>query len=156
MPGAERRTAVAVLHRMPWAGRPLCGDEGRLDVRCVRWCGETFQTGPTGKVRTVRKRGTERTALAFQRSAQVGIGTTYNGMRRRSAVGAGWESVHIQRSLRWMSRSDGNWGPRFCSTAPAQHPPLLLHQISPWARPTASHEKVLLLWKRTRRVLTTE
>src|SRR6266852_1805991 len=54
-------------------------------------------------------------------------------MRRRSAVGAGWESVHIQRSLRWMSRSDGNWGPRFCSTAPAQHPPLLLHQISPWA-----------------------
>ena len=100
-------------------GWPLCGGECRAEVR---WCGETFQTGPTGKVRTVRKRGTERTALAFQRSAQVGIGTTYNGMRRRSAVGAGWESVHIQRSLRWMSRSDGNWGPRFCSTAPAQHP----------------------------------
>src|SRR6266852_6309168 len=62
-------------------------------------------------------------------------------MRRRSAVGAGWESVHIQRSLRWMSRSDGNWGPRFCSTAPAQHPPLLLHQISPWAgRPLCGDE----------------
>jgi len=90
------------------------------------------------QVRTVRKRGTERTALAFQRSAQVGIGTTYNGMRRRSAVGAGWESVHIQRSVRWMSRSDGNWGPRFWSTAPAQHPPLLLHQIYPWAGPGLS------------------
>jgi hypothetical protein len=45
MPGAERRTAVAVLDRMPWAGRPLCGDEGRLDVRCVR---ENFsKPGPT-------------------------------------------------------------------------------------------------------------
>src|SRR6266851_3171637 len=104
----------------------------RAEPRCDA-CGETFQIGPNTQVRMVRKRGTERTALAFQRSAQVGIGTTYNGMRRRSAVGAGWESVHIQRSLRWMSRSDGNWGPRFCSTAPAQHPPLLLHQISPWA-----------------------
>src|SRR5258708_4125977 len=143
MPGAERRTAVAVLHSKisPWAGRPLYGDEGRHDVRCVRWCGETFHTGPNGTVRMVRSWGMDRTALAFQRSSQVGIGTTYNGMRRCSAVGAGWESVHIQRSLRWMSRSDGNWGPRFCSTAPAQHPPLLLHQISPWAgRPLCGDE----------------
>src|SRR5579864_4129099 len=40
-----------------------------------------------------------------------------------------WESVHVQRALRWMSRSEGNWGPRFCSTAPAQHPTVLRHQI---------------------------
>src|SRR6266478_4028252 len=61
----------------------------RAEPRCDA-CGETFQIGPNTQVRMVRKRGTERTALAFQRSAQVGIGTTYNGMRRRSAVGAGW------------------------------------------------------------------
>ena len=84
MPGAGRRTAVAVLHRMPWAGWPLCGDEGRLDVRCVRWCGETFQIGPNTQVRTVRKRGTERTALAagggggVRRSAQGGNRYIYN------------------------------------------------------------------------------
>ena len=61
-------------------------------------------------------------------------------MRRRSAVGAGWESVHIQRSLRGMSRSEGNWGPRFCSTAPAQHPPLPRHQISPVGWPSGGDE----------------
>ena len=62
-------------------------------------------------------------------------GNRYNVQRNAaaSAVGAGWESVHIQRSLRWMSRSDGNWGPRFCSTAPAQeqHTELLWTGPSP-------------------------
>src|SRR5260370_808624 len=84
--------------------------------------GETFQTGPTGKVRTVRKRGTERTALAYQRSAQVRIGTKYNGILRLSAVGAGWGSLHIQRSLRLMSRRDGIWGPRFFFLIIGRHP----------------------------------
>jgi hypothetical protein len=44
MPGAERRTAVAVLDRMPWAGRSG-EDESRAEVRCVR---ENFsKPGPT-------------------------------------------------------------------------------------------------------------
>ena len=38
MPGAERRTAVAVLHRMPWAGRSV---EANAEPRCG-WSGETF------------------------------------------------------------------------------------------------------------------
>src|SRR6266851_3862778 len=60
----------------------------RAEPRCDA-CGETFQIGPNTQVRMVRKRGTERTALAFQRSAQVGIGkrTTECGGVRRSAQG---------------------------------------------------------------------
>src|SRR6266436_1809083 len=73
------------------AGRSV---EANAEPRCG-WCGETFQTGPTGKVRTVRKRGTERTALAFQRSAQVGIGTTYNGMRGKIGRAPGREREKI-------------------------------------------------------------
>src|SRR5258708_14478934 len=119
MPGAERRTAVPVLHRMPWAGRPLCGDEGRLDVRCVRWCGGTFQTGPTGKVRTVRKRGTERTALAFQRSAQVGIGTTYNGMRSGEDTSELQSPDHLARPLLCVRKTEYNTTARFSFHHPA-------------------------------------
>jgi hypothetical protein len=81
MPGAERRTAVAVLHRMPWAGRPLCGDKGRLDVRCVRWSGRTFQTGPNTQVRTVRKRRREGNATA---AGQAGPGRNRYSVNARS------------------------------------------------------------------------
>ena len=42
-----------------------------------------------------------------------------------AAVGIGT----CKRWLRGMSRSEGNWGPQFCSTAPAQHPSLPRHQI---------------------------
>ena len=71
MPGAERRTAVAVLHRMPWAGRSV---EANAEPRCDA-CGGTFQIGPNTQVRTVRKRRTERDATAARGAAQVGIGT---------------------------------------------------------------------------------
>src|SRR5260370_1212010 len=81
----------------------------------------------------VRKRGTERTALAFQRSAQVGIGTTYNGMRRRSAVGAGRAAEHTSELHSYLNLICRLLLARNSSTAHAQHPRLLLHQISPWA-----------------------
>ena len=54
-------------------------------------------------------------------------------MRRRPEGRPRSESVHCKRSLGGMSRADVSWGPRFSSTAPAQHPHPLLHQISPWA-----------------------
>jgi len=146
MPGAERRTAVAVLHRMPWAGRPLCGHEGRLDVRCVRWSGGTFQTGPNTQVRTVRKRRTEGSATAFQRSAQVGNG--YNVQRNAAAFGGRRrvESVHIQRSLRWMRPKRWQLGPTILFDRPRPAPPHSSSIRFPVGfSPTASHVKVLYL-----------
>ncbi len=75
--------------------------------------GELFKPAPNTQVRTVRKRRTERKC---------------DGGR---ASGPGSKSVHRKRSLGGMSRADVRWGPRFSSTAPGRHPPLLLHQISP-------------------------
>ena len=66
--------------------------------------GETFQTGPTTQVRTVRKRRTEGSATAAGRA------------------GPGRNRVHRKRSLGGMSRTDVRWGPRFSSTAPARTP----------------------------------
>jgi len=42
----------------------------------------------------------------------------------RPAVGPGWNRYSVQRSLRWMSGTDVRWDPQFCSTAPAQDPPV--------------------------------
>jgi hypothetical protein len=116
----------------PWGGPAV---ETRAEPRCIG-CAAVWrnfsnrgpQAGADGegssRRRELRWRSRDRRRWESRYTVQ-------QKMRRRSAVGAGWESVHIQRSLRGMSRSEGNWGPRFCSTAPAQHPPLPRHQISP-------------------------
>jgi hypothetical protein len=95
-------------------GRPLGGDESRADVRWVRRCGGTFQTVARRQAPTVRKQRSTGDARASPRAA------------------AGGNRYTVQRSLRGMSRTDVRWGPRFCSTAPGQDPPSLLHQISLW------------------------
>src|SRR6266853_144795 len=100
------------------AGRSV---ETRAEPRCDA-CGRTFQTGPTTQVRTVRKRGTERTALAFQRSAQVGIGTTYNGMRpfggrRRVGIGTYTTLAPLDEPKRWQL------GPTILFDRPRPAPP---------------------------------
>ena len=60
-------------------GWPLCGGECRAEVRR---CGETFQTGPTTQVRTVRKRRTEGSATA---AGQAGPGRNRYTVNARSA-----------------------------------------------------------------------
>jgi hypothetical protein len=54
-------------------------------------------------------------------------------MRWRHGGRRGSKSVHRKRSLGGMSRAEVRWGPTILFDRPAQHPPLLLHQISPWA-----------------------
>jgi hypothetical protein len=83
-------------------------------VRWERRCSGIFPTVVGGQVEDVEEAAVDGEAVAFERAAQDGNGYA------------------VQRWLRGRSRAVVRWGPRFCSTAPVQDPPLLLHQISPW------------------------
>jgi hypothetical protein len=48
------------------------------------------------------------------------------------AGGPGRNRYTVQRSIRWLSRTDVMWGPRFSSTAPGRIPPLLASIVSVW------------------------
>jgi hypothetical protein len=107
--------------RLRVLGPPFCG----CRVQSMRWVqGELLKiSAPRFRspdkddaVPTVRKQRSTGDAMAAQRAA------------------AGGNRYTVQRSLRGMSRTDVRWGPRLCSTAPGQDPPLLLHQISLWGR----------------------
>jgi hypothetical protein len=69
---------------------------------------------------------------------QKGIDGQESGGRRElrwrpGAGGPGRNRYTVQRSIRWLSRTDVRWGPRFCSTAPARVPHSSSMQISLWA-----------------------
>ena len=113
-----------LLHQIsPWAGRSG-EDESRAEVRCVR---RNF----SNRAQHASADGEE---AADRRKCDGG-----------RASGPGSKSVQCKRSLGGMSRAEVRWGPRFCSTAPAQHPHPLLHQISPWAaQPPLTREVIYL------------
>jgi hypothetical protein len=119
---SRRQVGPTILLDRPWpgspapppsdfpVGRPLGGDQCRAEVR---WERRNSSTVARRQVATVRKRRATGDAMAAQRAA-------------------GGNRYTVQRSLRWRSRTDVRWGPRFSSTTPGRDPPSLLHQISPW------------------------
>jgi hypothetical protein len=93
-------------------GRPLGGDECRADGRWVR--AELFNRRPQ----------------AGSDGEEAAAGGKCDG---GPAGGPGRDRYTVQRLLRWLSRTDVRWGPRFSSTAPGQEPPLLPSIVSFWA-----------------------
>src|SRR5216684_8032862 len=90
-----------LLHQISiWAGHAA---EPSAAPRCDG-SGGTFQTVARRQVRAVRKRRRERTAVVFQRAAQVG---TYTTERRRWFGGRrGWKSVRKIGRGWWRGRAD--------------------------------------------------
>ena len=98
--------------------RPLGGDECRAEVRWVR--AKLFNRRPQA--------GTDGQEAADGGKCDGG-----------AAGGPGRDRYTVQRSLRWLSRTDVRWG-RFCSTAPGRIPRPSPHSFPSWARRSVGAE----------------
>src|SRR5712691_9471791 len=117
-----------LLHQISiWAGHAA---EPSAAPRCDG-SGGTFQTVARRQVRTVRKRRRERTAVVFQRAAQVG---TYNNGKAAVVRRSAQVEIGTQYTLATLDEpSRCQVGPKILLDRPRQHPHPLLHQISIWA-----------------------
>src|SRR5260370_74326 len=103
--------------------------------------GRRVHSGARRQVRTVRKRRRERTAVVFQRSAQVG---TYTTERRRWFGGRrGWKSVRSTTLKTLDEPSRCQVGPKILIDRPASTPipSSIKFPFGLAARPTPEHRR---------------